>query len=211
LQCAVIALALCAEWLVASPPSIDGPLFDERVTELQRTQAWRYGYVQQYHGAVLVKTPLAEGAPPLEPPDTDDDIAPIMAQQLRLAPWKAGFEIGFYAALWALWSGLALLRRRLAGPDAARWRRSAAPGVSWALMITAVMAPLLLAGYGEPLFSTWQGPGALSYSSAFGSSVPEWGPSFTYRAVLMAVFAFPILSLGWTLQFFEPIGVRAAL
>ena len=78
-------------------------------------------------------------------------------------------------------------------------------------MITAVMAPLLLAGYGEPLFSTWQGPGALSYSSAFGSNIPQWGPSFTYRALLIAVFAFPILSLGWTLDFFEPVGFRVAL
>ena len=38
----------------------------------------------------------------------------------------------------------------------------------------------------------------------------EWGPSFTYRAVLLAVLMFPILSLGWTWQIFEPIGVRAA-
>lgn len=210
-QCAAVALVLCAEWLFASVRSIDESTFDERATELERTGTWRYGYVQLYHGAILVKTALVEGAPPLAPIDADDDIAPIMAQELRMVPRKAAFEIGFYAALWALWGALSRLRRRLLGPDSTRWRRSAALGVSWALMITTVMAPLLLAGYGEPLFSTWQGPGALSYSSAFGSTVPNWGPSFTYRGVLMGVFGFPILSLGWTLEIFEPHNVRAAL
>jgi len=210
-QCAAIALVLCAEWLVASVPSVDGSTFDERVTELERTRTWRYGYLLQYHGAVPVKTRLVEGAPPLAPIDADDEIAPIMAQELRLAPWKAAFEIGFYASLWALWSGgLSRLRRRLSGPDSTRWRRSVALGLSWAAMITAVMAPFLIAGYGEPLFSTWRGPGALSYSSWFDSTGTAWGSSLTYRAVLEAVLMFPLVSLEWTWRFFEPIGARVS-
>lgn len=63
---------------------------------------------------------------------------------------------------------------------------------------------------GEPLFSNWQGPGALNFSSVFGSIGMECGSSFTYRAVLLAVLMFPLLSLGCTLQFFEPIGACAA-
>ena len=53
--------------------------------------------------------------------------------------------------------------------------------------------------------------GRLRGRAPFGAIVPPWGPSFTYRALLLAVFMFPILSLGWTLEFFEPINVHTAL
>jgi hypothetical protein len=211
-QYAAIALVLCAEWLVASVPTVDESTFDKRVTELERTQAWRYGYLLQRHGAVLVKTRLVAGAPLLAPIDADDEIAPIMARELRMKPWKATFEIGFYASLWAFWSGaLPRLRQRFSGEDSTRWRRSAALGMSWAAMITAVLAPFLIAGYGEPLFSNWQGPGALSTTTwGFGSTGTAWGPSLTYRVVLQAVIMFPLLSVAWTFGFLEPVGARAA-
>ena len=212
-QCAAIALFLCVEWLIASVPTIDESIFDKRVTELERAQAWRYGYLLQRHGAVLVKTRLVAGAPPLKAIDADDEIAPIMARELRMKPWKAKFEIGLYASLWALWSGgLSRLQHRFSGENSTRWRRSAALGLSWAAMITAVMAPFLIAGYGEPLFSNQQGPGALSTTTwGFGSTGTAWGPSLTYHAVLQAALMLPLLSLEWTFDFLEPIGARAAL
>ncbi len=211
-QCAGVALVVWIEWLIASVPSIDGPVFNQRVTEIERTASWRYGYALQYHGAVLVKTRVVEGAPPLAPIDADDDIAPIMAEQLRQTPWKVAFELGFYAALWALWSaGLSRLRRRVSAPDSTRWRRSVALGLSWALMITVALLPYLIAGYGEPLFSQPHGPGALSYTTGgFGSTGTDWGFSLSYSAVVANIVIFPLVCLEWFLDFLQPIGQRAA-
>jgi len=211
LKCAAVALVLYVIGAVAWVPSIDGPVFELYAVEIERTQTWRYGYVMPHHGAALVKTRLAADAPPLAPIAADDTLTPIMARKLRLRPWKAAFEIGFYASLWALWSvGLARFRRRLSGPDSTRWQRSVTYGLSWAVMITALMAPFLIAGYGEPLFSNQEAPGAWGATTwGFRSTGTAWGFSLTYRWVLQPTLMFAILSLKSTLGFLEPIGIRA--
>lgn len=196
---------------VAWVRSIDESEFETYAVEIERSQTWRWGYVMPHHGAVLVKTRLAADAPPLAPIAADDWLTPIMAHELRLRPWKAAFEIGFYASLWALWSvGLARMRRRLSGADSTRWRRSVTFGLSWAVMIAALMAPFLIAGYGEPLFTNQQAPGAWGATTwGFPSTGTAWGYSLTYRGVLQPTLMLAILSLRSTLAFLEPIGIRA--
>ena len=208
LQCVAIALVLGVEYLIASVSIIDGHAFNDGAVEMERTRTWRYGYLWQYHGAVLVKTRLVTGAPPIRPIRANDDIAPIMARELYLLPRKAAFEVGFYGSLWALWSGgLSPLRRRFSGTGSTPRRRSVAVGLSIGIMVTAFFAPLLIAGYGEPLFSKWHGPGALSYTTSDpGSTDPAWGYSFTYGAAVQALMMWPLLTLGWALALLEPIG-----
>lgn len=211
LRCVAIGLVLVAEWLSVQVPTVDAEVFRESAFERERTRTWRYGYILEHHGAVLVKTPLGTGAPTPAPVDTDDGVAREMARTLRLLPWKAAFELSFYALLWALWSaGVARWRRRCSSEMFSRWRRSAALGLSWAILITVVLAPYLVAGYGEPLFSTWRGPGALSYTTWFGSTGGPWDPSLTYRNLVLSVLMLPLVSMEWTLGFLAPLGVPAA-
>jgi len=203
LKCAAVALVLFIVGAVAWVPSVERHQFERFAVEFKRTQTWRYGYVRSHHGAFFVKTRLAADVRRLKPIAAGDRLTLIMARELRLRPWKAAFEIGFYASLWALWSvGLARLRRRLSAPDSTRWRRSVTYGLSWAVMITALMAPFLIAGYGEPLFTNQQAPGAWGATTwGFPSTGTAWGYSLTYRWVLQPTLTFSLLSLKSTLGF----------
>lgn len=210
LRCVAIALVLAAEWLSIRVPTVNAEAFEEHAVELERTPAWRYGYVVQRHGAVLVKTSLDAGAPPLAPAGADDEIARMMARTLRLMPWQAGFELTFYASLWALWRvGMARWRRRFSSELSSPWRRSVAFGLLWAVLISAVLTPYLVTGYGEPRFSTWRGPGALSYTAWLGSAGEPWSPPLTYRAVVLVVLLIPLVSLELTVRF-VPTGLPAS-
>jgi len=84
---------VCAQWAIVSIPETDTEKFDERVTELERTSRWRYGYAFQFHGAILVKTRNAPGAPPLVPIDSDDRLSLLGAgRSLRSEPINMGDE-----------------------------------------------------------------------------------------------------------------------
>ena len=203
---------VCVQWTIASIPETDTEKFDDRVVELERTSRWRYGYAWQFHGVVLVKARNVPGAPPLVPIDADDRLSLVMARQLRLRIWKAGFELLFYAALQLLiMTGLPRLTAAIAGTGATRCRLAAAIGIANLLLVTAALAPYLLIGYGEPLFSTRQGPGAFSSSGLTSPATAAVGPSITYRAVIEGVLRFPLLSSWWALDFLEPLGERVAL
>lgn len=210
-RCAAVVLVLFLQWGIASIPAIDADGFDQSARELQRTKTWRYGYVLPHHGAVLVKARNTAGAPPLVPIEPDDRLSTVMARELRLGPWKALLELLFYGGLWALTAaGLPRLARAIAGPTATRGRWAQAVGVAGALLPTVALAPYLCSGYGEPLFSTWQGPGALSYSGPFPQTAPL-GRSITYRMAIQAVLTYPLLSASCALHFFAPLGERGAL
>ena len=206
LRCASVALVLCVQWTIASIPETDSENFDERVVELERTSRWRYGYAWQFHGVVLVKARNVPGAPPLVPIDSDDRLSLVMARQLRLRHWKAGFELLFYAALQLLiMTGLPRLSDAIAGTGGTRCRLAAAIAIANLLFVTAALAPYLLIGYGEPLFSTRQGPDAFSSSGLISATTVAFGPSITYRAVIEGVLRFPLLCTWWALDFLEAL------
>jgi len=210
LKCAAAALIVSIVGAAAWVPSVERHRFESSAVEFKRTETWRYGYVRWHHGAFFVKTRLVPDGRPLKRIVVHDRLTLVMARELRLRPYKAAFEIGFYASLWALWSiGLARLQRRLSGPDSTRWQRSVVYGLSWAVMITALMAPFLIAGYGEPLFSNQEGPGAFGATAWGPSTGTAWGYSLTYRGVIRTPLTLAILSLKSTLGFLEPIGIRA--
>jgi len=210
LRCAAAGLVVYIVAAAAWVPTVETHQFERFAVEFERTQTSRYGYIISHHGAFFVKARLTADARPLKPIAADDTLTPIMARELRLVPFKAAFEIAFYASLWALWSvGLARLRRRLSGPDSTRWQRSVALGVSWAVMITAELAPFLIAGYGEPLFSNQQAPGAFGVTTwGFPSTGSAYGYSLTYRGVLQPTLLLAILSLKSALGFLPPMEIR---
>ncbi len=208
----VIALVLLVEWQAVQVTTVDPEAFAEYAVEIEHTTNWRYGYVLQRHGAVLVKTRPGTRAQTSAPRGVNDDIAREMSRTLHLLGWKAVFELSFYALLLGMWdAGVARWRRRFASHDISEWRRSAAFGGLWAVLVAAALAPYVLTGYGDPLFSSWRGPGAMSYSMWLGSAVGPLGPALTYRAVVLFVVTFPLMGLGWAGRFLAPIGEPAAL
>jgi hypothetical protein len=210
-RCAVVALVLFAQWGIVSIPAIDADTFDESARELQRTRTWRYGYVLPHHGAVLVKARNTTGAPPFVPIEPDDHLSAVMVRELRLGVSKATFELLFYGGLWLLAAaGLPRLIRAIAGRAATRCRWALAVGLAGVLFPTAALAPYLLAGYGEPLFSTWQGPGALSYSGPFPETA-ALGRCITYRILVEGVLMYPLLFSSWALDYLAAVGERQAL
>lgn len=210
-RCAAIALVLIAEWQAVQVITVEAEAFEEYAVEIERTRNWRYGYVLQRHGALLVKTRPDAGARGSATRVVNDAVAGEMSRALHLLGWKAVFELSFYGLLWVIWNaGVARWRRRFSSEDASPWRRAAAFGGLWAILITAVLAPYLLLGYGDPLLSNWRGPGALSYTVRHGSIVGPLGPALTYGAVVLLVLLFPALGLGWAGGLLAPIGEPAS-
>lgn len=196
--CAAGLVVLFQLSLIAVPTIADAD-FDRSADELTRTSRWRYGYIVQNHGAVLLKARLAVESPPL-PPAPGGRLSILMARELRLRPWKAAFELAFYAALF----GLSRVRRRFLTRVRAhrdgKFRRAAGAALFTVLLVTATMLPYLVLGYGEPLFSTHQGPGALSYSGLVSSTGGLNTPAVSYGILLQAVLIGPFMCTQWAAE-----------
>ena len=204
----VVPLAL--QWLLVAIPTIEAERFELWAVELERGGKWRYGYVQEHHGASLVKTPLRADAPAFVP-RSEDPLSPLMARELRTTPWKAGLELAFYAGLLALYRyGLPRLPWTRSGAQS-RWRRSSGVALSTVIFVSAAMAPYLAAGYGEPLFSTYRGPGALSYSGLVPITAPVT-PAVSYGALLQAWLIWPLMAAQWAAEPLSAwLGIRGSL
>jgi hypothetical protein len=135
-----------------------------------------------------------------------------MARELRLRPWKASGELAFYAALFGLFKfRTALLRRarlsRLGGLSCA-----AVTALLAALLVTTLTSPSLVAGCGEPLFSTRRGPGAISYSGIVPARGSLDTPPVSYGMLLQALLIWPLVCAQWAA---EPLtawfGIRGSL
>ena len=112
LQCGTVALVVWLVWLSASVRHTDRRTFDMHAIELERTGTWRYGYVPNYRGDILVRTRLATGAPPLAPVTADDRNVPMITRELHAHQQKAAVEAVLYGTLWAIClSGVLRIRR----------------------------------------------------------------------------------------------------
>ena len=205
-----LALPLILQWMLVAIPTIDAEQFDRWAVELERSGTWRYGYAMEYHGAVLVKAPLQVSAAPFVPPK-DGGVATIMARELKTARWKAGIELAFYAGLFLL--GRHALPRlpwfRAAAQHRVRW--SVGVAFSVVVFVTVAMAPYLAAGYGEPLFSTRQGAGALSSSGLVPITAPVT-PDVSYGMVLQSWLIWPLMASQWAAEPLSSwLGIRASL
>jgi len=164
----IVGVVIAMQWSLASLPAIDTDDFDRFAVELTRTATRRYGYLLPHHGAVLVMADIGRDTP-IAPPRADDQLAPLMAHELRWRTPKAVLELVFYAVVFAAWR----YRRRWIGPFAERGTlRYVAAALRVAVVLTILLLPYVIAGYGEPLLNTRQGPGALSSSGP----VPATGP-----------------------------------
>jgi hypothetical protein len=210
----VVGLAILVfwQWQLGAMPRVDAWSFDRFAVELERSQTWRYGYILQHHGAVLVKTRLTPGTAPLRPPRSDDRLAAAMILELRGASLRAPLELLFYVGLWGL-ARFVLPRISRPRVESATSRRTALAraGISIAVFVTAAMAPYLLLGYGEPLFSNQMGPGALSSTGL----VPPTGAvlsAVSYGMLLEALLMWPMIAMTWAAEPLSALmGIRGSL
>lgn len=163
--------------------------------EICVTERWRYGYVCGHHGAVLVKTRNVPGAKPAVQAGGVAELSQAMLIELRSYPQKSVLEALLYGAILAyalvlithlrnwlnarsrIWS-LALLR------EAAFWAGG------WTLFV----APLLWLDYGASMYTTWVGPGYLSWSGPYlGTFTGVAGETVSYRPLLEIWSALPVL------------------
>ena len=172
-----------------------------------------HGYIVLHHGAVLVKMRNTGPLPSTERPGSqaetdadiggneadmaaDDEVRAVMARELDLVAVKTALELALYVAL-LLWGffGIRWFRSKLIGGSDRRLRWFAAGVASWIIPWTFAASPLLLLGYGNPLFTNWMGPGALSWSTGYPIS---WSPglSVSYRWFIEMASFWPVLLLA---------------
>ncbi len=205
-----LSFLLLLQWLLIAIPTIDAEKFDYWAVEVERSSGWRYGYVAGRHGAFPVKAPLGADAAPFVPPK-GDPLSALIVRHMKTAPWKAGLEFGFYVGLFAL-NRYGLLRlpwARAAAQHRVRW--SCGIALSSVILLTAAMAPYLATGYGESLFSTRRGLGALSYSHLLPITAPV-APAVSYGLLLQSVMIWPLMATEWVAgPLWDVLGIRSSL
>jgi hypothetical protein len=171
------------------PPEV----YSEIAWDLKTTYGCRYGYVRGWHGAALVKTVNQPEAVPVSAKIENDGIAHAMARELELVPWKFAGELMLYLGLLAF---VLFVPRRLAHRLSAsgQQRRIVSMYVTlWAAAWIAFLLPWLAAGYGASIFTTWEGPGALSYSGPYLRSSGVPAETVSYRPFLEAASMWPLI------------------
>lgn len=128
----------------------------------------------------------------------DDDqmfkVPTQMREELELVPAKTALETCLYLTVFSLiFRGPSWLvnRRRFFPMRSSSWRNFWAATVSGTVCFWIMSLPFIIFHYGHPLFSTWIGPGAMSYS--VGSVPSSYGPGMTisYRLVYEMLTFFP--------------------
>ena len=89
LQVVGLALVVLLQGRLVAIRRVDAWTFDRYAFELDRSSAWRYGYVPLRHGAVLVKSPRTPGAPALRTARFVVPLIPAPRTRARPARWPA--------------------------------------------------------------------------------------------------------------------------
>lgn len=165
--------------------------------EIRVTESWRFGYALAHHGAFLVKTRNSPDFKPVERDGLDSELDQAMAASLRAFPKKSVLEALFYGIVLAYVIGLVPWLRRSFNRRYPSWISAALrEEVYWIGGWTLFLGPLLLLGYGESLYTTWAGPGALSYSGPYlGLPTGQGGETLAYRTLLELACLFPCLAV----------------
>ena len=206
----MVLQAFCLDLRV---PDVKPDFFVREAVEIKLTPKWRYGYVQLWHGAVLVKarnldhpTTCGRLAPTVLPMP---GIAAIMRRDLDALPGKAALEACLYLALLAyVFFGWGWLKRGLLAQGRKRGRLLMAHVLGWLGLWLIAGAPLLLWGYGTPLFTNCMGPGALSSSGMYLGRVPPYSSTVSYHFLLAALAPLcliPLIPISFALAWLAKI------
>jgi hypothetical protein len=180
---------LCLEFRV---PSIRPELYAENAVDLKVTRTWRYGYVQLWHGAVIVKTRNTDHtAKDIWEPQSfksEGAVYSVMQREFQDLPWKAACEAALYLVILAyIFFGWDRLKRTPLARRRSRGRLLLTTVFAWTLLWMIAGLPLLIWGYGTPLFTNCVGPGALSSSGVFLGAAPPYSSTVSYHFLLAAL------------------------
>jgi hypothetical protein len=208
---------LLLQWMMlrAKVPTIPEAIYKEDAVDLRVTPKWRYGYAMLHHGAILVRTRNTSNQPTDIPSGPHDEIWSAMDNEFRLIPTKTILESLLYLSLlvYALYGSSWLTDKIVAekkGPLAAFVTKT----ILWMVAWTIASSPLLVGGYGEPLYSTWIGPGALSYSGPYWRISSGCGLTVSYRPFIEIIATGPRLCavlIGDSIKHLPKISDRAYL
>jgi uncharacterized membrane protein (DUF485 family) len=170
--------------LIGKIPRLDRDMYRLAAVDLGVTRFIRWGYVVPHHGAILVWTANVPGSAP-EAAEHSQHLEQFMQRELVLVPIKFVAELVLYFTFlgWVRW-GCSWLTAAIFSQQASIGRSLLAGALSWGIGWTLLIWPLLLLDYGAPIYSTWAGPGALSWSTPH---LPvSFGPGLTisYRPVI---------------------------
>ncbi len=166
--------------------------YQERAVELAAASQWRYGTICPMHGCVLVRTPNTGQSAPANP-YPPAEIATMMLVELQSVPRKLALEWLLYAmAAASLLFGPGLMRRFDQHKDSIIADVAPAFAACWLALIILV-SPLLMQGYGGSLYSTYDGPGAIVYSTGHHRVTGKTAETVSYRSVIEAVGLGPVL------------------
>jgi hypothetical protein len=150
--------------------------------DLKITPELRYGYVSAQHGAFLVKTQNGAAFTSYQPNNDYEKIEfDWMKKDLESYRRRANLEAVFYGTVWAYaFVLIPWLRWKIQG---IRWPgRTILRGLFWAGGWVLIATPLILLDYGASLYTTWNGPGALSWSGPYFGTVTGFNAeTISYR------------------------------
>ena len=189
----LLIIAVQAFFLFLKVFEIPPEVYSEIAWDLQVTPGWRYGYAKGWHGAVLVKTLNQAEVIPESEAIGGDEITQAMARELEMVPWKFAGELMLYLGLLAF---VFFIPRWLAHRLSLSGRlRRIIPMyiVLWAAAWIVFLLPWLASGYGASMFTTWEGPGALSYSGPYPRSSAIPADTVSYRPLVEAGAMWPLI------------------
>lgn len=194
--CAAAAVPLLAAFEVAclrsSVATLSPHEFAERATDLSLSGPWRYGYVSGIHGARLVRTANLPDLVP-SPHPTDLALTQRMRADLASLPRRAALEFAFYCVLLLyVVSAAPWLYGVLARRWPRRWQLRCARGLLAVSVAAIALLPQRLLGYGASAFSTYVGPGALSWSGGYPQITWLTADTISYRTFVEFLLIGPL-------------------
>lgn len=194
LLCVCVILFVQWQFLSVKIVELPWPVYQQQAIDLQPSAGWSYGFVRGHHGARLVRARIAAGSPPATFTDVDRlqvdaTLRSRMQHELDRVAAEATLEALLYVALLVLVFAPAawILPRHYRDRDSVLCV-SLQGAVKGAMLGTVALLPLALARYGEPLYTNWVGPGAVSYSGPYLGPSPGTGFTVSYR-FFVEVFA----------------------
>lgn len=138
----------------------------------------------------------------------DRSLELIMRDELALVPLKFTLELALYIVmLLYLFFGVRWILNKL---HVNRWRnigQCSFMAAAWIVFWMLAFLPFGLYGYGYPIHSNWEGPGALSYSYFPFKMSTGSGLTISYRYVIDLLSMYPLMLFAFIAQVYQYVPV----
>ncbi len=176
--------------------TVDSTQYAQRAYPLKVGAGWRYGFIHEYHGAMLVKARDPGPPPSSARAPWMTDMAPFMSAELERVPWLAVAEGALYLGCLAyLVLGAGRLLRKLTWASGTPARRATGVAVVVGLLYLLLLLPRLSANYGCSAYTRWIGAFPTAFTPGYDGLTLAPAETVTYRPVLEVV-CWPLMLPG---------------